>query len=118
MNELITCMYFNIVNLYFIIHSFNYMYKIIIFENIYINYFEFVGDVFGVLHGRPWEFNKDNPVRSIGLLYGIFGIPLYIAKWIFNLYNIPWTPFLLLFIFRLVTCGISFLTDYSLYKYD
>lgn len=74
------------------------------------------GDVFGVVHDRPWEFNKDAPVRSIGLLYGIFGMPLYIAKWIFKFYKIPWNPFLLMFVFRLVTCAVSFVTDYSLYK--
>ncbi|KAF0751739.1 GPI mannosyltransferase 4 [Aphis craccivora] len=74
------------------------------------------GDVFGVIHDRPWEFNKNTPLRSIGLLYGIFGIPLYIAKWIFKLYKIPWNPFLLLFVFRSVTCAMSFITDYSLYK--
>lgn len=84
-----------------------------------ISYFIlFLGDVFGVVHDRPWEFNIDAPVRSIGLLYGIFGIPLYIAKWIFKLYKIPWNPFLLLFVFRLSMCAISFITDYSLYKYD
>lgn len=76
------------------------------------------GDVFGVIHDRPWEFNKNTPLRSIGLLYGIFGMPLYIAKWIFKLYKIPWNPFLLLFVFRSVTCAMSFITDYSLYKYD
>lgn len=56
-------------------------------------------------------------MRSVGLLYGIFGIPLYIAKWIFNLYTIKWNPFMLLIVFRIITCAISFITDYSLYKY-
>lgn len=80
--------------------------------------FLILGDVFGAVHDRSWEFNKDAPVRSIGLLYGIFGMPLCIAKWIFKLYKIPWNPFLLMFVFRLVTCAVSFITDYSLYKYD
>lgn len=72
--------------------------------------------MFGVVHNRPWEFNKDIPVRSICLLHGVFGIPLYIAKWIFEFCDIPWNPFMLLSVFRLVTCAITFITDYSIYK--
>ncbi|XP_050435605.1 GPI mannosyltransferase 4 [Adelges cooleyi] len=110
------------IAIYYVLVAFRIL-SSVFYQNGYIHPDEFfqsieiiTGDFFGVVHKRPWEYREENPVRSISLLYAVFGAPLFILKIVFGIYEIPWTPMTLLGVFRLITCLLSFLSDYALYK--
>nr|CAD7405165.1 unnamed protein product [Timema poppensis] len=79
------------------------------------------GDVFDIEVARPWEFNTTFPLRSIALPYLTAGIPLILIK-ILSPFLLLWfnwnlkTSYVLLITPRLVTCMLSFVSDYCLYK--
>lgn len=79
------------------------------------------GDVFDVEIVRPWEFNTTFPIRSVALPYITVGIPFTILKSISPLLNFWFdinilTPYFLLMLPRLVSCLLSFIVDYCLYR--
>lgn len=79
------------------------------------------GDVFDLEVERPWEFNVTFPIRSILVPKIIFGIPyILLAALTPNLsYILGWdirTPYVMLILPRLVSCCLSFVTDYCLYR--
>ncbi|KAK3925905.1 GPI mannosyltransferase 4 [Frankliniella fusca] len=79
------------------------------------------GDVFDLEVERPWEFNVTFPIRSILVPKLIFGIPyILLAAFTPDLSDIfGWdirTPYIMLILPRLVSCCLSFVTDYCLYR--
>lgn len=79
------------------------------------------GDVFNTEVSRPWEFNTTFPIRSVILPYVCVGLPLKFLKFVAP-YAKYWTgaevqtPYTLLVLPRLTCCGLSFITDYCLYR--
>nr|CAD7430330.1 unnamed protein product [Timema monikensis] len=101
--------------------------EISLLERSYASYLPFSaffflkGDVFDIEVARPWEFNTTFPLRSIALPYLTAGIPLILIK-ILSPFLLLWfncnlkTSYVLLITPRLVTCMLSFVSDYCLYR--
>lgn len=83
--------------------------------------FPLLEDVFDLEVHRPWEFNVTFPIRSVLLPKILYGVPyIFLATFTPDLQDLlGWdirTPYVMLIIPRLVTCALSFVTDFCLYK--
>lgn len=79
-----------------------------------------LGDIFELDTTRPWEFNTSYPLRSVVVPYVTVGIPCHMLKWV-STFTSFWlgidlvTPYILLVVPRLVTCGLSLISDFCLW---
>ncbi|GLH15014.1 GPI mannosyltransferase 4 [Gryllus bimaculatus] len=79
------------------------------------------GDILDVEVARPWEFNTTFPIRSVALPYITVGFPLAILKSVSPLLDFWFginilTPYTIVILPRLVSCLLSFVADYCLYR--
>lgn len=79
------------------------------------------GDHFDIDVNKPWEFNSTFPIRTVLISQIIIGIPYSILKklsqyTLFYLGISLKSPYFLILFPRLLICGLSFISDYCLYK--
>ncbi|PBC34187.1 GPI mannosyltransferase 4 [Apis cerana] len=79
------------------------------------------GDHFDIDVNKPWEFNSTFPIRTVLISQIIIGIPYSILKklsqyTLFYLGISLKSPYFLILFPRLLVCGLSFISDYCLYK--
>ncbi|XP_017794337.1 PREDICTED: GPI mannosyltransferase 4 [Habropoda laboriosa] len=79
------------------------------------------GDYFDIDVNKPWEFNSTFPIRTVLIPQIIVGIPYSILKrlsqyTLFYLGISLKSPYFLILFPRLLICGLSFISDYCLYK--
>ncbi|XP_003690478.1 GPI mannosyltransferase 4 [Apis florea] len=79
------------------------------------------GDYFDIDVNKPWEFNSTFPIRTVLISQIIVGIPYSILKklsqyTVFYLGISLKSPYFLILFPRLLVCGLSFISDYCLYK--
>ncbi|XP_003707649.1 phosphatidylinositol glycan anchor biosynthesis class Z [Megachile rotundata] len=79
------------------------------------------GDNFDIDVNKPWEFNSTFPIRTILIPQIIVGIPYSIlnilSRYTFFYMGISLkSPYFLILFPRLLICGLSFISDYCLYK--
>ncbi|XP_006607828.1 GPI mannosyltransferase 4 [Apis dorsata] len=79
------------------------------------------GDHFDIDVNKPWEFNSTFPIRTVLISQIIVGIPYSILKklsqyTLFYLGISLKSPYFLILFPRLLVCGLSFISDYCLYK--
>lgn len=79
------------------------------------------GDNFDIDVNKPWEFNSTFPIRTILIPQIIIGIPYSIlnilSRYTFFYMGISLkSPYFLILFPRLLMCGLSFISDYCLYK--
>ncbi|XP_003485757.1 GPI mannosyltransferase 4 isoform X1 [Bombus impatiens] len=79
------------------------------------------GDYFDIDVNKPWEFNSTFPVRTVLIPQIIVGMPYSILKrlskyTVFYLGISLKSPYFLISSPRLLVCGLSFISDYCLYK--
>ncbi|XP_076763483.1 phosphatidylinositol glycan anchor biosynthesis class Z [Xylocopa sonorina] len=79
------------------------------------------GDHFDIDINKPWEFNSTFPIRTILIPQIIVGIPYSILSRL-SRYTLFYfgtslkSPYFLTLFPRLLICGLSFISDYCLYK--
>ncbi|CAK9806874.1 GPI mannosyltransferase 4 [Anthophora plagiata] len=79
------------------------------------------GDHFDIDVNKPWEFNSTFPIRTVLIPQIIVGVPYSILKRLsqythFYLGISLKSPYFLISFPRLLMCGLSFVSDYCLYK--
>ncbi|XP_043789569.1 GPI mannosyltransferase 4 [Apis laboriosa] len=79
------------------------------------------GDHFDIDVNKPWEFNSTFPIRTVLISQIIVGIPYSILKKLsqYTLFYLDISlksPYFLILFPRLLVCGLSFISDYCLYK--
>ncbi|XP_034183919.2 phosphatidylinositol glycan anchor biosynthesis class Z [Osmia lignaria lignaria] len=79
------------------------------------------GDHFDIDVNKPWEFNSTFPIRTVLIPQIIVGIPCSILNklsqyTLFYLGISLKSPYFLVSFPRLLMCGLSFISDYCLYK--
>ncbi|XP_076657249.1 GPI mannosyltransferase 4 isoform X2 [Halictus rubicundus] len=79
------------------------------------------GDYFDIDVQKPWEFNSTFPIRTALIPQITVGIPYSILTRVsqYTLFYFGMslkTPYFLLLLPRLLMCGLSFISDYCLYK--
>ncbi|XP_076238216.1 phosphatidylinositol glycan anchor biosynthesis class Z [Calliopsis andreniformis] len=79
------------------------------------------GDHFDIDINKPWEYNSTFPIRTVFIPQMTVGVPYSILKrlsqYMIFYFGIPLkTPYFLLLFPRLLICGLSFVSDYCLYK--
>ncbi|XP_015436113.1 PREDICTED: GPI mannosyltransferase 4 [Dufourea novaeangliae] len=79
------------------------------------------GDYFDIDVHKPWEFNSTFPLRTVLIPQITVGIPYSIltrvSQYTLFYFGMPLkTPYFLVLFPRLLMCGLSFISDYCLYK--
>lgn len=83
--------------------------------------FHIPGDIFELDVSRPWEFNTTFPLRSVVLPFVTVGVPCQLLKWL-SVFTRLWlgrelvTPYILLVLPRLVSCTLSLICDFCLWR--
>ncbi|CCJ31525.1 unnamed protein product [Pneumocystis jirovecii] len=72
------------------------------------------GDILKIKVEYPWEFKGPFPIRSIGPLWMIYGLPVKLAQWITGK-GCSMEPLLLFFLLRIFFFGLSFIVDWFVY---
>lgn len=95
---------------------------IIIQKKLYvIQIFNLTGDYFDIDINKPWEFNSTFPVRTVLIPQIIVGLPYSVLTRLSQYTRFYFgislkSPYFLVLFPRLLVCGLSFISDYCLYR--
>ncbi|EMR09380.1 hypothetical protein PNEG_02327 [Pneumocystis murina B123] len=73
------------------------------------------GNILNIKVEYPWEFKGQFPIRSIGPLLIIYGLPLKISQWISG--DTPVNPLFIFFLLRVFFFGLSFFIGRKFFKW-